>query len=89
MRKKGVYRVTSAILILSFVATHILSVGLVLVRYSQQRHISWRQMPSRCVSARPHFLPSAAWQQPTITHMAAVCVDVALAKGLPAGDEQV
>ena len=82
MRRKGVYRVNSAVLILSFVATHILSVGLVLVRYCQQRHISWRQMPSRCGSVRPHFLPLAAWLQPTITHMAAVCDDVALAEGL-------
>ena len=83
------YRVNSAILILSFVATHTLSVGLVLLRYCQQRHISWRQIPSRCVLVRPHFLPLAAWQQPTTAHMAAICVDVALAKGSSAGDEQV
>ena len=54
------YRVNSAILILSFVATHILSVGLVLLRYCQQRHISWRQIPSRCALVRPHLLPLAA-----------------------------
>ncbi len=41
------YRVNSAMLLLSFLATHVGSMGLVLYMHCQKQHISWREVPYR------------------------------------------
>jgi hypothetical protein len=57
MPRKGLYRVNSVALILSFVATHILSVGLVLVRYCQNRgHTSCHKQHGRSIIFVPRLL---------------------------------
>ena len=41
------YRANTVILLLSFLATHLLSIALVLYRYCQKKHIAWDQIPYR------------------------------------------
>jgi len=46
-KKKLGYRANTVILLLSFLATHLLSVALVLYRYCQEKRIAWDQIPYR------------------------------------------
>ena len=41
------YRVNSAMLLLSFLATHVGSMGLVLYGFCKKQHISWREIAYR------------------------------------------
>ena len=46
-RKRLVYRLNSAMLLLTFLATHVGSMGLVLYGYCQKQRIPWHQILNR------------------------------------------
>ena len=46
-QRRLLYRVNSAMLVLSFLATHVGSIGLVLHGYCHKQRIAWHQIPDR------------------------------------------